>query len=141
MCFLRKKIEIEKIAPTSTQRIGLTQLFNLIKSEFPTCDVYLSDKDYRLCSYDDIALFMAQDETNKIGYESEDFDCDDFAYRLMGQFSVQGWADLCFGIIWTETHAFNLFVTEDKEILFIEPQTDEIRDTLFSGNIARLVVI
>lgn len=52
--------------------------------------------------------------------------CDDFSYRLMGQFSIRGWSDLCFGIVWTYYHALNCVVAENGEVYFIEPQSDEL---------------
>lgn len=139
MCFFRKKVEPERIKPTSSQRISYGDLFCLIKNTFPSCELYLSDSNYLLCSYDDIALFLAQDQTNKMDYIIEERDCDDFSYRLMGQFSIPDWSNLCLGIIWTDNHAFNCFVTEDKELLFIEPQTDEISGKLREK--VRLIVL
>lgn len=134
-------VEPETIKPTSTKRISISELGMLIRGKYPECKMYLSDRRYRLCSYDDIALFLAQDETNKMGYIPEKRDCDDFSYRLMGQFSIPEWSDLCFGIIWTYTHAFNCFVTEDKELLFVEPQNDIISKDLFAGSTVNLIVI
>ena len=143
MCFLKKKplVEPEVILPTSTERIPVDELNTLIKGRFIDCQLYLSDLNYLLCSYDDIALFLAQDETNKMTYISEKRDCDDFAYRLMGQFSIPEWSDLCLGIIWTTNHAFNVFITEDKEILFIEPQSDTITPDVIGGADVRMMVI
>jgi len=44
----------------------------------------------------------------------------------MGQFSVPGWSDLAFGIVWTDIHALNIMVGTDKQIYFLEPQLDKI---------------
>lgn len=142
MCFWKKPItEPETIEPTSTKRANIADIYNIVKGVYPSCNLYLSDGDYLLCSYDDIAFFLAQDETNKFEYSAEDYDCDDFSYRLMGQFSIPKWSDLCLGICWTQTHAFNCFITEDKDLLFIEPQTDEISDTPYAdGNISFMVI-
>jgi len=126
---LQKKVEPESILPTSTKRIKGEVLYKLLRDKFPDAELYLSDKDYLLCSYDDIALFLAQDNTNKMGYIKEILDCDDFSYRLMGQFSIPGWSDLAFGIVWSNVHALNICVTEDLEVLFVEPQSDELKDS------------
>ena len=145
MCFRKKAkpeiVEPEKIKPTSIERISLSDLTVLLSVKFPATSLYLSDYDFLLCSPNDIALFLAQNETNKMGYVAEKRDCDDFAYRLMGDFSIPEWSDLCLGIMWTDNHAFNLFVTEEREILFIEPQTDEISETIPLGGTPRIVVI
>jgi len=52
--------------------------------------------------------------------------CDDFALALAGEFSIPGWSALALGIMWTSTHAFNIFVDESEKIWFLEPQTDDI---------------
>jgi len=111
--------------------------------EFPGADIFLSDRNFKLCAYDDIAWFLAQDQTNKLEYVAEKYDCDDFAYRLMGQFSVPGWSDLAFGLVWTEKHAMNIIVAEDKKIFFIEPQSDKLEKELklWQGTNVRCVMI
>jgi len=135
-----RKVEPEVIKPTSVARISITDLRSLIKDKYPGCDLYLSDKEYLLCSHDDIALFLAQDSSNKETYIEEKYDCDDFSYRLMGQFSIPDWSDLAFGIIWTQIHAFNIMITEQEEILFVEPQTDELIEPTGDEDV-RLIVI
>jgi len=136
-------VEPETILPTSTKRATLERVAEIVHAEFPGCPLFLSDNEYLLCSSDDIALFLAQDATNKMGYVVEERDCDDFSYRLMGQFSIPGWSALALGIIWTEVHALNCFITEDEELLLVEPQTDEIQDNLKSwqGSSVRFVMV
>jgi len=140
MCFtfLKPKVDVEKIVPTSTRRISSAALYGLLEGKFPSVPLYLSDNTYLLCTYDDIALFLAQDQTNKMEYK-DGYDCDDFAYRLMGQFSVPGWSDLCFGIVWTRTHALNCMVTKDFDFYYIEPQTDELYEV--SDETLRFIMI
>lgn len=113
--------------PSSTEEIDARELIAILHPVFGEGKIHLSDRDhYYLCSDDDIALFLAQDETNKYEYVDQKYDCDDFAYRLMGQFSIPDWSALCFGFFWTNTHAMNCFVNEQREVMFIEPQTDMI---------------
>ena len=128
--FLSSYCQEESLTPVVTASIDIAELKKLLRDKFPNSVVYLSDKEYNLAAYDDIALFLAQDETNKMGYVDQERDCDDFAYRLLGQFSVPGWSHLTFGMVWTYNHAFNIVVTTDKEILFVEPQTDELLSDL-----------
>jgi len=140
--FWRKSIP-EKIKPTSQRVISMGELYNLLRKRFPKGELYLSDHLYLLCSKADISKFLQQDATNKYKYQPEKFDCDDFAYRLMGQFSVPDWSYLAFGLVWTDRHALNCFVTEDLEFYFIEPQNDVIRKELKSwqGSTIRFITL
>jgi|TARA_Y100000310_G_scaffold23392_1_gene22375 hypothetical protein len=129
--FNRKPIvEPETVDPQSTIEIELAELHTLLTSTAPDANIILADNWKYLCSYEDVALFLAQDQTNKVEYISEEFDCDDFSFRLKGQFSIPGWAALALGICWTNNHALNCFVDEDKKLWFIEPQNDTITDVL-----------
>ena len=124
----------EPIVPTSTKRIERMDLYALLRAEASTAEIFLSDKNYLLCNKADIKAFLAQDETNKMGYVPEERDCDDFSYRLLGQFSVPGWSDL---------HALNCFVTENKEFWLVEPQNDTLQSGLlpWQGDHIRLIIM
>ena len=37
---------------------------------------------------------------------------------------------LAFGILWTNLHAMNCFVAEDRKLYLLEPQTDTIQTKL-----------
>jgi len=123
-----KPEELEPVLepPKSTLRIKHDELKALLRGAAPFAGLYLSDKEYLLCDNDDITRFLLADETNRLEYVPEKLDCDDFSYRLMGQLSIPQWSDLSFGIIWTKGHALNCLVTESRELLLVEPQTDEI---------------
>lgn len=110
--------------PKSTKPIGYFPLKQMIREKFPGVVTYFSDIDYLLCGKDDIQRFLRADETDRHTYVKARYDCDDFAYRLMGQFSVPGWSHLAFGIVWTTNHVMNCFVDEDMTFWFIEPQND-----------------
>jgi len=130
--------------PISTQTIDSTELYKILRLRFPTDgQLYLSDKEYKLCHIEDIECFLIKDETNRVGYIPEERDCDDFAYRLMGQFSIPGWSDLTLGIVWTDLHALNCFIDEDKKFWFIEPQKDELQPFLeeWQGKTIRFIMM
>lgn len=132
------------LKPSSTRTISGTELMAIIRKRFPDeGKIYLSDKEYKLCHVDDIRKFCAQDDTNRQKYQAESFDCDDFAYRLMGQFSIPDWGDLAFGICWTEKHSLNCFIDEDKMLWFLEPQSDVIESNLASwqGSHLRFIIM
>ena len=129
MCIFKKKpvVSPEKIKPTSSEKIRLAEIASLLKNYEPMAQIIMADNWKYLCSYNDTALFLIQDETNKMEYKPEEYDCDDFTFRLKGQFSIPLWSNLALGICWTTTHALNCFISEGKKVLFIEPQTDEIK--------------
>ena len=148
MCWFKKKVipipvEPETIEPRSTARINLAELQPLLQKAAPGAEIIMADNWKYLCHDDDIALFLAQDETNKMGYVVDKRDCDDFSYRLMGQFSIPKWSDLAFGICWTDVHALNVFIDEVRRLWFIEPQTDEINEELatWQGQVVSLIVM
>jgi len=144
MCFLVKRELPAKIRPTSTRVISAQGLLFLLRKRFPDeGKLYLSDHNYTMCNKADIELFLKQDATNQWQYQPEIFDCDDFSYRLMGQFSVPDWSDLTFGIVWTEAHALNCIVTEDDKFYFVEPQSDEILTELvdWMGSTVRFIMM
>jgi hypothetical protein len=92
--------------------------------------VYLSDQKYNLASVEDIKNILSMDDTDRAKYVAETYDCDEFAYRLMGQFSTPEWAGFAFGIMWVQTpsfrHAVNCFVDNELQFWVIEPQNDRI---------------
>lgn len=96
-----------------------------------------------LAAYDDIAVFLAQDQTNKYEYKMPDYVCSDYSFRLMGEFSVPGWSEVTFGIVWTNLHALCCVLTEDRKFYFVEPQTDELKEELstWQGDTIRFIMI
>ncbi len=76
--------------------------------------------------------------TDSVGnIRGERFDCDDFSLLLKARFSYATYRDNknpnfphCFGIVWGMLpfpfpHSLNWYVTADKELWFVEPQTHE----------------
>ena len=126
----RSKNIPEKIKPTSTRVISMGALYQILRKRFPEGELYLSDSMYLLSNKADISKFLQQDATNKYKYQSEKYDCDDFAVRLWGQFTIPLWSHLAFGMVWTNLHALNILVTEDLEVLFVEPQSDTLQKEL-----------
>jgi hypothetical protein len=116
-------------------------LWDLLKAKFPDAQIWLSDMDYRLCSGEYIDNALAIDDTNRQTYVNEKFDCDDFAYRLMGQLCVPETSDLAFGIVWTDVHALNLFIDNQKKIWFVEPQSDGRKVELENWQGSKIVLV
>lgn len=106
-------------------------------------DIYLADRNFWLCELEDIEQFLDWDETNHHNYTTEEYDCDDFAKRLCGQFAIPGWSHFAFGLVWTDVHAMNILVDTNRDVWFIEPQSDARRSDLlpWQGNVLRWLVI
>jgi len=141
MCFTKIKDTIKKEetlppvpkpTPTLRREIVMADLYNLLHEKFPDAHIRLSDIVTQLCDIRDINAFLAIDETNRIKYQKEDVDCDDFAFMLLGQFSTPPWSAFAFGFIWTDQHAMNICVDANLEIWLIEPQTDVVKSNLES---------
>jgi hypothetical protein len=129
MCFKIKKQM--GLLPTKKTEVTGDYVFQILNKVLPSAThIYISDSKYWLCSEKDIENFLSQDDTNKMGYISEERDCDDFSYRLMGQLSIPDWSGIAFGIIWTNVHAFNCLIDETGKFYFIEPQDGKIYETL-----------
>ena len=131
------------VKPILRRSIDVYELSNVLAEKFPDTEIYLSDRTKYLCDIEDIKTFLAQDETNRTKYVAEAFDCDDFAYRLKGQFSVHGWAELATGIVWTNCHALNIVVDANLDVWIIEPQSDKIQSNLeeWQGDSIRFIII
>lgn len=129
--------------PVLRSEIGYLELYDLLYEKFPEAQVFLSDRVKYLCDLEDIEAFLAQDETNHIQGEVEKMDCDDFTYRLMGQFSVPGWAEIAKGIIWTGKHALMGCIDTNRDFWWIEPQTDEVQSKLeaWQGSRVRVIIM
>ncbi len=122
----KANVEPETVKPLDTEEIDAKELTALLLPILGAGGrIILSDsRHYRLCDYDEVALFLAVDQTNQYPYVKDVYDCDDFTDRLIGQFSIPGWASKCIGCVWTTTHAMAVIITTDREMLFLEPQTD-----------------
>jgi len=124
----------ERFQPVSKREVDGKTLREIIRKQFGYDVTYFQGEEHRfLCHPDDIAVFLAQDQTNKFPYISDtkgisSYDCNVFANRLLGQFSVPGWSDLTFGKAWlyVPSHAINCMIDEDEEFWWVEP----INDTL-----------
>jgi hypothetical protein len=55
-------------------------------------------------------------------------DCDDFTTRLRGNLAIPEWASIGVGTIWTEAHAFVVFIDDSGKLWYIEPQSDAMYD-------------
>lgn len=85
--------------------------------------IQVLDREYILPSMDDILEVLGEDLTT---YIAETNDCDDFAYRAKGLASGHGWP---FAIAYPHKigHIMNMFISKDKQVMLLEPQTREVK--------------
>ena len=100
-----------------------------IKKLFKTRNVFVSDKGFHLARQKDIVDFLKLNIFKLRKYVPEKYDCDNYAFSLMGMFTnlMSGYA---IGIVWVNTpaggHALNFFVDGNAEVWYIEPQSNRI---------------
>jgi len=102
----------------------LLALFLLIRTPF-----YFADELYQPVDPDLLQMILDADTGDKEDYETEVYDCDDFAFRLMGVFHMDRTAAAWpIFVTWVNTsqggHAV-LSYYQDGMVYIIEPQTDE----------------
>jgi hypothetical protein len=103
---------------------------------------YVADVNYYALSMEDwkrvldVAFRVRQRIFEKLTsyeeyYNLESYDCDDFALLtnaiiiLIAKYLKLNY-QLAFGIAWSDTHAFNIFITSDNQIYIYEPQNGSI---------------
>lgn len=112
--------------PEDWEQVDNTYIVEKLLEVYPFAKLYLADAVYYVCSRQTVEEFLAADDTEKERYVSETHDCDDFSFRLMGQFHTKPYSALAFGIAWSGVHAYNIFVSKEGSVLLVEPQTDQI---------------
>lgn len=89
-----------------------------------TKSLHLSDNVYGLTSQRNAKNFSIQTKVAANKWLSEKHDCDEFSFALMGYWN-RGLSQFAFGIAWTNAHAFNIMVDNNKQIWIVEPQTNK----------------
>ena len=97
--------------------------------------IYLADEKYYCPPMKDVREIIENSSLDRKSWVEERFDCDDFAIVLKSHFAESAYANgkrraaHAMGIVWgifDEPHAINWVITSNKQLHFIEPQTDEI---------------
>lgn len=93
-------------------------------------DFKFADRAYKQANLDAINSVLAADKTDKEKYIAEDFDCDDFAFALVGAFHKnRRTAEMPIFLTWVQTPAGGHAVVSfyfGGAVAIIEPQTDEV---------------
>jgi len=90
-------------------------------------DIFIPDTANKVYNKADVMAAHELEEIASISFVDESHDCDDFSAELFGKFA---------GLIWTNVHAFNWFISEDDTLYYIEPQTKKLSQSIegWQGN-------
>ena len=118
--------------------ISCSDIYNIVYDKKPLTfySTRCSDSYYRLVHFNQVSDFIIKDKTNEYKYSKDNKDCDDFAKVCFGNFLKFHWynnTNFVFGIAsgfynhdHGQRHAFNFFITPNKNVYAVEPQTDKI---------------
>lgn len=112
--------------PSNYTEFNKSQLARIFRDNNIYATVHFADNIYGAATLDDIEAFLHWDLVNRNQYISEIYDCDDFSFRLKGQFTVPGWSQVPSFIVWSKLHAFNAVIDAAGKLWYIEPQNDLI---------------
>ncbi len=95
---------------------------NTLKSQLTTGHVLINP------TYTNMLAFIASDNTDKIQYQANKFECWDFAADVINHAASQSirCAIVMIDLNSTDGHAIVGFNTTDKGMVYIEPQSDEL---------------
>lgn len=118
-----KQIEVGRVTAQEVRTILENDSGIELKTSFNNADA-----SYKCVDIDKLKLFVAKNNLARLTYEKEKLDCDDFSFILQGDVSKYD-SDLAFGIVWGVTpqgqgHAWNFALGTDRELWFIEGQTN-----------------
>ena len=85
---------------------------------------YILDERYKSCTLFNFKEILKKDFTNWRIYH-KDYDCDNFAFKLHGDLKNK-YPMLSVGIVFSTSHAFNIFVDKFGKAWYIEPQKDKV---------------
>jgi len=119
MCFIKKK-GIEPVGTISIHEASSIMLDKLDEMGVDA-EIYLPDMDIKIYKKSDVVKSQSLHDISTIKFVTESHDCDDYAAKLYGKFA---------GLIWTNVHALNWFISEESEFYFVEPQNKQISQKL-----------
>ena len=122
---LAKSIQPVNIAAKETQNVNPVEIIDTID------DVVIADYPYLAMDYDswqDNLKRIYLELIDKLSYEAEIFDCDDFALIFASTVAYSayksGWHNQpAIGIAWSINHAFLLFICNNGDVYLYEPQS------------------
>ena len=124
---LQKIIVIIHLLICSKYEITRSEVQEVIRKY--TNNKYISDKNFKTMSISQFRKILQYSPIRYVPYSKKRFDCDNFSFALMGLMKLII-GDISFGIVWTDTHAFNFFIDKDNKLWFVEPQNNKIVDKI-----------
>ena len=124
------------VSATHLRRELRAQLNNRMNKEVV---IILADQYYTPISIERVAQIYNNSDIKNFKYEPDRFDCDDYSVVLKSKVVKAVKKDrkaiyaYAFGIVFGNIptpHAINWFMTPERKILFIEPQSGEIFDPI-----------
>ena len=119
---------------SKTNKVNLIRIDEVeIKNSLPKIDYsvlnptryYLLDGKYHSCTLKEFKEILSKDFTNWKLYNKNDYDCDNFAFKLYSNLKTK-YPTLSVGIVFSLSHAFNVFIDNKGIAHYIEPQNDKI---------------
>ena len=122
------------ITATRMREIIKSQLGGRVKS---STHIHLADAMYYCPSVEYVEHLLSQDDTDRMKYTAEVYDCDEYSWTLKARFCLDAYKDghrrasHAAGIVWGKLphpHAMFWVITDDLKLRLIEPQTDEWKE-------------
>ena len=114
-----------KASRTTISAAQLTEMFH--KSPLRHLQLLCLDSRYVILDTHATGLVIAYNGVDLEKYESESYDCDNFAISLAGAIPIK-WDCNNIGIVtdFSARHAYNCVPTTDNGIIVVEPQNDTL---------------
>ena len=109
----------------SRGKITSSEVMNILKNYTNASNIRISDNYFTITDLKTMKNIINFSPIKFRKYQTEIYDCDDYSFGFMGlmRFIIPNFA---VGIVWTHNHALNFCIIQNKELYFIEPQTNEI---------------
>jgi len=109
----------------SPKELGKISNYKVNALLYPLCNnLFLSDGIYSTTSMTNAKIFTKESMIETDKWLEEKHDCDNYSYALNGYWSDSLYS-FCFGIAWSNSHAFNIMIDNEEEVWIIEPQTNK----------------
>lgn len=130
---LSSQIQVYPASPKIVGSIAYDEVMTMLRQIFPGNVVRgVVDMEYKLTTLNEVKRFLAEDKTNESIFIKPFYDNDDYAFRLLGQFShCSEWSSIPFGWVKTSEGMFNVFIAVDEadnstNLYGVDAETDRI---------------
>ena len=126
------KEDSEVPPPDIVGTIESGDLKTVLEEAFGDIPTLIPDYHFVLATKDSYKEFLKYDKTDRYIYtgdtEYNHWDCENYSYHLHGNLNIPKWAGVPKGCCWlsTPSHAVNIFVDENLDVYYTEPQNDQM---------------